>query len=130
MCTNIANWQIICRQMPKNIYVFVRRALIFSHSNDSNLKRWNKTTPASCDLCSSNNHTQFHMLSNCPVAAAEGRYTWRHDCRLFTILCYLNSLKQLGYAIYGDLEGYRSSSELFRSLRRDIVLIRRDTIYV
>ena len=73
---SIRNWQTICSKMPKNIYIFVRRTLIFSLPNNSNLKRWNKITSASCDLCSSKSQTRLHMLSNCPVAAAEGRYTW------------------------------------------------------
>ena len=72
--------------------------------NDPNIKRWNKRASASCDLCSSDSQTQLQMLTNCPVVAAEDRYTWKHDSILFIILFYLNSLRQFGYKIYGDLE--------------------------
>ena len=75
--------------MPKNIYVFVRRALIYSLPNNYNLYRWEKIEAASCDLCSVR-QTQRHMLSNCSVAVEEGRYTWRHDSILYTMLRYLS----------------------------------------
>ena len=36
----ISNWKAISDRMPKNIYVFVGRALIYSLPNNSNLHRW------------------------------------------------------------------------------------------
>ena len=72
--------------MPKNIYVFIRKALIFSLRNNSNLKRWGKVESDSCGVCGTQRQTQLHMLANCSVAATEGRYTWRHDSILFTLL--------------------------------------------
>ena len=48
----------ICSQMPKNIFIFVGRALIFSLPNNSNLCRWGKIVSASCILCTSNKQTQ------------------------------------------------------------------------
>ena len=72
------------------------------------------------------------MLSNCSVSVsvAEGRYTWRHDSILYTLLQYLCQLKNYGFNIYGDLEGYCKTSELFHSFRPDIVLVKDDTIYI
>ena len=64
------------------------------------------------------------------VAVAEGRYTWRHDSILYTLLQYLCQLKNYGFNIYGDLEGYCKTSELFHSFRPDIVLVKDDTIYI
>ena len=72
------------------------------------------------------------MLSNCSVSVsvAEGRYTWRHDSILYTLLQYLCQLKNYGFNIYGDLEGYCKTIERFHSFRPDIVLVKDDTIYI
>ena len=113
----------------RKIFVFVRRALTYSLPNNSNLHRWGKIEAASCDLCSER-QTQRHMLSNCSVAVEEGRYTWRHDSILYTMLRYLSQLSSYGFKIYGDLQDYRCPSELFQSFRPDIVITKNDTIYV
>ena len=84
----------VCDRLPTNIFVFIRRALIFSLLNNSNLHRWGKIDSAACDLCSLR-QTQCHMLANCPVAADEGRYTWRHDSVLNTILMYFMVICQV-----------------------------------
>jgi hypothetical protein len=74
------------------IYVFIRKALKFSLSNNSNLQRWGKVESDSCGACGTQRQTQLHMLANCSVAATEGRYTWRHDSFLFTLLQFLSQL--------------------------------------
>ena len=125
----ISSWKAISDRMPKNIHVFVRRALIYSLPNNSNLHRWGEIEAASCDLCSER-QTQRHMLSNCSVAVEEGRYTWRHDSILYTMLRYLSQLSSYGFKIYGHLQDYRCPSELFRSFRPDVVITKNDTIYV
>ena len=53
----ITMWHNICSQMPKNIFIFVRRALIFSLPNNSNLCRWGRKKSASCIMCTSNKQT-------------------------------------------------------------------------
>ena len=88
--------------MPKNIFIFVRQVLIFSLPNNSNLCRWGNIEFASCILCTSNKQTQLHILCNCPVSVTEGRYTWRHDSILYTLLQYLCQLKNYGFNIYCD----------------------------
>ena len=125
----ISTWKQVCDRLPTTIFVFIRRALIFSLLNNSNLNRWGKIDPAACDLCSLW-QTQCHMLANCPVAAEEGRYTWRHNSVLNTILMYLRQLTSYGYTLYGDLPGYFHSNALFRSMRPDIVLTKNDDIYI
>ena len=68
------------------------------------------------------------MLNNCPTAVQSGRYTWRHDSILFTICHYLSLPERCGYTIYADILGYKNPSELFRNLRPDIVLLKRDSL--
>ena len=70
------------------------------------------------------------MLASCPVAAEEGRYTWRHALVLITILMYLSQLTSYGYTLYGDLPDYFHPNALFRSMRPDIVLTKNDDIYI
>ena len=65
--------------VPKNLYVFTRKAIVFSLANGTNLGRWKKVASNQCGLCKSNKQTQIHMLNNCPTAVQSGRYTWRHD---------------------------------------------------
>ena len=116
--------------MMKNIFIFVRQVLIFILPNNSNLCRWGNIEFASCILCTSNKQTQLHILCNCSVSVTEGRYTWRHDSILYTLLQYLCQLKNYGFNIYCDLEGYCKTSELFSSFRPDTVLVKDDTIYI
>ena len=68
----------------------------------------------SCGVCGTQRQTQLHMLANCSVAATEGRYTWRHDSILFTLLQFLSQLSLYGFELYGDLDGYRRTSEIFQ----------------
>ena len=126
----IAMWDNICSQMPKNIFVFVRRALIFSLPNNSNLCRWGKRDNPLCDLYATSKQTQLHMLSACPVAAENGRYTWRHDSILFTLLHYICQLSEYGFQIYADLVGHEIPNGLFNSFGPDVVLVRGSTIYI
>ena len=122
----INKWYELTEDLSSNTYKFSRKALIFSLAK-SNLKRWNKTTDDKCLLCQQK-QTQFHVLNNCSVAADDGRYTWRHDSILFTLLYYVKQLTSHGFTIFADLEGFSSPTELFNRMRPDIVLIKDDNI--
>ena len=124
----ITLWQKVCDHLPKNLYVFTRKAIVFSLANSTNLARWKKVASNQCGLCKSNKQTQIHMLNNCPTAVQSGRYTWRHNSILFTICHCLFLLDRCGYTIYADILGYKNPSELFRNLRPDIVLLKRDSL--
>ena len=81
---------IVCR-MPSNIICFARRSLILSLGNNPNLRRWNIRDSAGCDLCQKI-QTQLHVFSNCKVALEQGRYTWRHDSILLTIIHHFKAI--------------------------------------
>ena len=81
---------IVCR-IPSNIICFARRSLILSLGNNSNLRRWNIRDSAGCDLCQKM-QTQLHVFSNCKVALEQGRYTWRHDSILLTIIHHFKAI--------------------------------------
>ena len=55
--------------------------------------------------------TQIHFLNNCTSAVNDGRFKWRHNSILKTILFYLTSTND--YDVFADVEGYRSSAVLF-----------------
>ena len=44
-----------------------------------NLQRWSIQSEAKCSLCDSNRPTTVHVLSNCPTALNQQRYTFRHN---------------------------------------------------
>ena len=87
------NWQKVCDDLPKNIYVFIRKALIFILPNNTNLLRWKKVDSALCTLCKANNQTQLLMLNNCPAAIRSGRHTWGHNSILYTMQHYLSAFE-------------------------------------
>lgn len=124
----ISMWHRVTENMPSNIFKFSRKALIFSLPINTNLKRWKKVDSDLCPLCNAK-QTQLHVLNNCKIAVNEGRYTWRHDSILFTILHYVNQLNEFGFEVRVDLPGYRSTSELFNRFRPDIVLIKGNEVY-
>ena len=129
LCTGkvINQWNRMSELMSANTYKFARKALILSLPVNNNLKRWNKIKSDSCHLCK-NKQTQLHVLNNCSVSVNEGRYTWRHDSVLWTMLYYINQLQNKGYKVFADVQGYPSTSELFSNHRPDIALKKNDEI--
>jgi hypothetical protein len=63
--------------------------LLHSHINvvptPDILKMWGYFKHATCKLCTHKQCTLIHILSCCPVALRQGRYTWRHDSVLQTL---------------------------------------------
>ena len=121
-------WQRVCENLPQNLFVFVRKAIILQLANNTNLLRWKKVPSNICALCNSNKQTQLHMFSNCPIAL--NRYTWRHDSILFTICHYLKLLENIGFSLYADLEGFQSPSEFFNGPRPDIIVQEGNELHV
>ena len=83
-----------------------------------------------CCLCNKKSETIHHIVSNCEVSANEGRYTWRHNSVLYTILTHINSIVNDGYSIYADIEGYANPASLFRSVRPDVVIVKSDRYFI
>ena len=118
----ITIWQCLVRNLPSNIFQFCRRALILSLPNNSNLLRWKITVSGNCGMCNKL-QTQLHTLSNC--SSQLDRFKWRHDSVLRCIYnfflppCLKNSCK-----LFIDCPelGLQSPSELFQTLRPDIVI--------
>ena len=125
----LQKWLEMITPLMANIYKFARKALIFCLANNSNLKRWNKSTTDKCYLCDKK-QTQLHVLSNCIVSVNEKRYTWRHNSVLKTLSTYIMQLQQHGYELYIDIDGYSNPSQLFNSFRPDAVIRKGDDFIV
>ena len=121
---------IVCR-MPSNIICFARRSLILSLGNNSNLRRWNIRDSAGCDLCQKM-QTQRHIFSNCKVALEQGRYTWRHDSILLTIIQHFKAIANEDLRLFVDCpnSGTMCSSTLFQTSRPDLVVDLKGSVYV
>ena len=101
--TTIICSQKLCERLSKHIFIFAKKALVFSLPNNSNLKRWGKSSSDRCTLCQQN-QTQLHVLNNCPVSANTGRCHWRHNSVLNTQYHYVSQVN--GFDIFVDLSGY------------------------
>ena len=82
-----------------------------------------------CPFCG-NIQTLLHVLSNCTVALDQGRYTWRHDSVLSTIISCVRPFLRDGFSLYSDLAGFQASHGgvippyiLVTPLRPDLFLI-------
>ena len=62
--SSLIQWQKICENLPQNIFIFIRKAIILQLENNSNLHRWKKILSSVCGLCNTNKQTQLHMLKS------------------------------------------------------------------
>ena len=99
------NYKSLLFEMPRNVLKFLTNAAIDTLPTNSNLTRWNKRNSPKCELCP-NKQTLLHVLNNCPIMLDQGRYTWRHNSVLNTIVNRLrNSYEEPDFKIYADLPG-------------------------
>ena len=102
-----------------------------------NLARWNITTSPKCTLCLATQPTTNNILTRCPVALDQGRYTWRHDSVLQVLIHGLQQHLPDSFKLYADLPGYLASvcspstipTNLSSTLSRpDLVLVSNNSI--
>ena len=72
-----------------------------------NLKRWGKRTNDRCPFCG-NIETLLHVLSNCSVSLDQGRYTWRHDSVLMSIVTLIRPFLNDGMVLFSDMVGLQA----------------------
>ena len=53
----IASWNRIANSLPRNVFSFLRRALILALPTNKNLKTWNLIPTKFCPLCKGDVHT-------------------------------------------------------------------------
>ena len=95
----LINCEEVWDDLPENIYVLIRKALIFTLPNNTNLLRLKKVDSTPCTLCKTNNQTQLHILNNYPVTVRSIRYTLRHNSILYTICHCLSEFENSGFKL-------------------------------
>ena len=115
--------------IPQGVLKFAINAGINTLPSADNLKRWGKRVNDRCDFCG-NIQTLAHILTNCSTALDQGRFTWRHDSVLGTIVSFIGSKLRAGFVLYPDLPGFQSAHRgvfpphiIVTPLRPDLVLI-------
>ena len=71
------------------------------------LKRWGKRVNDRCQFCG-NIETLAHVLSNCSTALNQGRFTWRHNSVLCSIIDLIRPHLKEGMVLFSDMPGYQA----------------------
>ena len=120
----ILQCQKVTQHLPSNIFSFCRRCLIVSlPTTNSNLSRWKTISNETCTLCENVKQTQRHVISCCPKALEDGRYTWRHNSVLYALCHHLSVAVSSDDKLYADLIGFQTPTVLFRQHRPDACIV-------
>lgn len=84
------SWKNLIYGTGPQVIKFVLNASVNWVKTPDLQKIWGYTTQAYCKLCKHPQCTLHHIISNCPHALSEGRYTWRHD----SVLSHLKPILQ------------------------------------
>ena len=78
--------------------------------------------------------TLLHVFCNCSTSLDQGRYTWRHDSVLLSIVSAVRDNLQHGFALFSDLPGFKAPHGgvipphvLVTSLKPDLFIINEET---
>ena len=115
--------------MPQGVLKFAINAGINTLPTFDNLKRWGKRVNDRCPFCG-NIQTLAHVLSICNTALDQGRFTWRHDSVLSTIISIVRPHLIAGRQLFSDLSGHQAPHGgtipphiLVTNLRPDIFIL-------
>jgi hypothetical protein len=97
-------WKADLFNLPRGVAKFLINSILNTLPTKDNLARWGKVLSKSCDLCG-NYETMNHVLSGCPTALNQGRFTWRHDSVLARIATFITSEDSSDLEIYSDAGG-------------------------
>ena len=100
-------WRRIMDGLPSGQLSFMLRAGSDTLPTPMNLQRYKIQVSSRCKLCQRPQTATGHILSACPEALEQGRYTWRHDSVLLSLTRALE--KALPHVqIYADLDNMRA----------------------
>ena len=100
-------WKSFMWDVPQGVLKFAINAGINTLPTFDNLKRWGKRTNDRCPFCG-NIQTLLHVLSNCGTALEQGRYTWRHNSVLLSIIDGIRGDLIDGFLLFSDMEGFHA----------------------
>ena len=126
-------WRSFMWDVPQGVLRFAINAGINTLPSLDNLKRWGKRVSDRCSFCG-NTQTLAHILSNCSVALDQGRFTWRHDSVLSSIINLVRPHLMQGMILFSDMPGYQAPHGgtipphiITTNLKPDIVIIDEDS---
>jgi hypothetical protein len=79
------SWKNLLYGPGQRLISFILNASVNSVPTPDLLKIMYPKTNSSCKLCSTSRCTLLHILSSCPFALTNKRYTWRHDSVLMIL---------------------------------------------
>ncbi len=99
-------WKGFLWGVPRGVARFAINAGLNTLPTADNLKRWGKQTSDLCQVCNGQGkQTLNHVLSSCKVALEQGRFTFRHDSVLRTVVDFMGGKLKDGFSLYCDLTG-------------------------
>ena len=122
-------WKSYLWDVPQGVLKFAMNAGLNTLPTLDNLRRWGKRVNDRCPFCG-NIQALLHILSNCNVALDQGRYTWRHNSVLNTLIQLVTPFLDSTYCLYSDIPGFEAPHGgtipphiLVTNLRPDLFLV-------
>ena len=117
--------------MPSGQLSFMLKAGSDTLPTLMNLQRYKIQVSAHCKLCQRPQATTGYILSVCPKALEQGRYTWRHDSFLQSLVRSLEKAIPNGQ-IYADLDNMCAQGHPLATIPSDLTAMspRPDIVYV
>ena len=100
-------WKSYMWDVPQGVLKFAINAGVNTLPSLDNLRRWGKRVNDRCPFCG-NFGTLAHILSNCTTALTQGRYTWRHNSVLNSVIKLMQPLLKQGMILFSDLPGLQA----------------------
>ena len=122
-------WNRIQAGLPAGQLSFLLRAGSDTLPTPLNLKRWRMRIDSRCALCSHHLPTTHHILSACPIALEQGRYTWRHDSTLNLLVKGLRTALPEA-RILADLPGLRVEENPPSTIPSELLVVRPDIVVI
>ena len=97
-------WVDVRDILPSNIYNSTTRYMNNTLAKLKNILLWGKAIMDTCLPCKENSPSLLHVVLGCKVHLEQGRYTWRHNSILATLLRSIDGLR--GWRIFADIPGY------------------------
>ena len=101
------SWKSYMWDIPQGVLKFAINAGVNTLPSLDNLKRWGKRVSDRCTFCG-NTETLAHILSNCSSALNQGRYTWRHNSVLNSIINLIRPFLKTGMVLFSDMPGFQA----------------------
>ena len=102
-------WKSYLWNMPRGVVKFALNSSLETLPTADNLKRWGKRASDLCLICNGQGkQTLNHVLSSCNVSLNQGRFTWRHDSVLKTLLAFISGKVCDGFSLFADIAGFKA----------------------